>query len=409
MSVTPPLLRVTGLRKLFPIRKGFLKRTVGHVRAVDGVTLGLAAAETVGLVGESGSGKTTLGRAIVGLIPPTSGTIEFRGRSLDAKDGGYRAERTQLQMVFQDPMASLDPKWRAGASIAEPLRVNHIGTRAERRQRIRDLLEVVGLSPAHARRYPHELSGGQRQRVGLARALALNPAVIVADEAVSALDVSIRAQIINLLQQLQRELGLSYLFIAHDLAVVRHLSHRVAVMYLGQIVEQGAAADLYTDPRHPYTVSLLSAVPVPDPAAEARRERIILPGDPPNPAEPPPGCRFHTRCWLREQLGGPERCAVEEPAPRQVSAGHTAACHFTDEVPDRAAGTEAGRVAGELGGEVVGAADTEAITAALSRLVNEGVPAPAVEVAARYAYPAPAERMVATIEAATRRLSSFPP
>ena len=346
----PALLEVRDLRVHFPITRGAVfRRTVGHVHAVDGVSLELATAETVGLVGESGSGKTTLGRAIVGLIPPTSGTILFRGRAPDMKAGaGHRAERSQLQMVFQDPTASLDPKWRAGASIAEPLRVNHIGTRAERRDRVRDLLEVVGLSPTHARRYPHELSGGQRQRVGLARALALNPAVIVADEAVSALDVSIRAQIINLLQQLQSELGLSYLFIAHDLAVVRHLSDRVAVMYLGQIVEQGGAADLYTDPRHPYTVSLLSAVPVPDPAAEARRERIILPGDPPNPASPPPGCRFHTRCWLREQLGGPERCAVEEPAPRQVSAGHTAACHFTDEVPERAAGTEAGQTAGPV-------------------------------------------------------------
>jgi peptide/nickel transport system ATP-binding protein len=345
----PALLDVCDLRVYFPITRGTVfRRTVGHVHAVDGITLGLAAAETVGLVGESGSGKTTLGRAIVGLIPPTSGTILFRGRPLDAKDGGYRAERTQLQMVFQDPTASLDPKWRAGASIAEPLRVNHVGTRAERRQRVRELLEVVGLSPVHARRYPHELSGGQRQRVGLARALALNPAVIVADEPVSALDVSIRAQIINLLQQLQQELGLSYLFIAHDLAVVRHFSDRVAVMYLGQIVEQGGAADLYTDPRHPYTVSLLSAVPVPDPAAEARRERIILPGDPPNPAEPPPGCRFHTRCWLREQLGGPKRCAVEEPAARQISAGHTAACHFTDEVPGRAAGSAAGQTAGPV-------------------------------------------------------------
>jgi oligopeptide/dipeptide ABC transporter ATP-binding protein len=244
-------------------------------------------------------------------------------------------------MIFQDPTASLDPKWRAGASIAEPLRVNHIGTRAERRERVRELLELVGLSPKHVRRYPHELSGGQRQRVGLARALALNPAVIVADEAVSALDVSIRAQIINLLQQLQDELKLSYLFIAHDLAVVRHLSDRVAVMYLGQIVEHGSAADLYSDPRHPYTVSLLSAVPVPDPAAEAQRERIILSGDPPNPASPPPGCRFHTRCWLREQLGSPERCAVTEPAHQLISPGHTAACHFTGEVPGRAPGPAA--------------------------------------------------------------------
>jgi oligopeptide/dipeptide ABC transporter ATP-binding protein len=344
----PALLDVRDLRVHFPITRGTVfRRTVGHVHAVDGVSLELAVAETVGLVGESGSGKTTLGRAIVGLIPPTSGTILFRGRALDAKaSAGSRAERSQLQMVFQDPTASLDPKWRAGASIAEPLRVNHIGTRAERRERVRDLLEVVGLSPVHAQRYPHELSGGQRQRVGLARALALSPAVIVADEAVSALDVSIRAQIINLLQHLQRELKLSYLFIAHDLAVVRHLSDRVAVMYLGEIVEQGAAADLYRDPRHPYTVSLLSAVPIPDPSAEARRERIILPGDPPNPASPPPGCRFHTRCWLREQLGGPERCAVEEPAPRLVSAGHTAACHFTDEVPGRAAGSAAGQTAG---------------------------------------------------------------
>jgi oligopeptide/dipeptide ABC transporter ATP-binding protein len=335
----PALLEVRDLRVLFPVTRGtVLRRTVGWVHAVDGVSLELATAETVGLVGESGSGKTTLGRTIVGLIPPTSGTVSFRGRPFDPKTGAQDgAERLHLQMVFQDSMASLDPRWRAGASIAEPLRVNHIGTRAERRKRVRDLLEVVGLSPRHAERYPHELSGGQRQRVGLARALALNPAVIVADEAVSALDVSIRAQIINLLQQLQRELNLSYLFIAHDLAVVRHMSARIAVMYLGQIVEQSGAADLYRDPRHPYTVSLLSAVPVPDPAVEARRKRIILPGDPPNPASPPPGCRFHTRCWLREQLGRPERCAVEEPAPQRVSVGHTAACHFIHEVRGRAA------------------------------------------------------------------------
>ena len=274
----PALLEVRDLRVHFPITRGTVfRRTVGQVHAVDGLSLELAAAETLGLVGESGSGKTTLGRAIVGLIPPTAGTILFRGLPLGAKGtASDRPARAQLQMVFQDPIASLDPRWRVGASIAEPLRLNHIGTRAERQERVSDLLEVVGLSPGHAGRYPHELSGGQRQRVGLARALALNPAVIVADEAVSALDVSIRAQVINLLRQLQDELKVSYLFIAHDLAVVRHLSDRVAVMYLGQIVEQAGAADLYSDPRHPYTVSLLSAVPVPDPSVEARRERIVL-------------------------------------------------------------------------------------------------------------------------------------
>jgi oligopeptide transport system ATP-binding protein len=334
----PALLEVRDLRVHFPITRGTVfRRTVGNVHAVDGLSLELATAETLGLVGESGCGKTTLGRAIVGLIPPTSGAILFRGQPLGAKrtsaDG---TERSHLQMVFQDPTGSLDPRWRVGASIAEPLRLNHIGTRTERTERVSELLELVGLSPGHASRYPHELSGGQRQRVGLARALALNPAVIVADEAVSALDVSIRAQIINLLQQLQDQLKLSYLFIAHDLAVVRHLSDRVAVMYLGQIVEQAGAADLYTDARHPYTVSLLSAVPVPDPVAEAKRERIVLPGDPPNPASPPPGCRFHTRCWLRTRLGNPERCAVEEPVAQHVSAGHTAACHYVHEVPGQA-------------------------------------------------------------------------
>jgi oligopeptide transport system ATP-binding protein len=320
----PALLEVRDLRVLFPVTRGTLvRRTVGWVHAVDGVSLELGTAETVGLVGESGSGKTTLGRAIVGLVPPTSGTVLFRGRPLAAKLGSRdRAEQPHLQMVFQDPTASLDPKWRAGASIAEPLRVNHIGTRAERRERVRGLLDVVGLSPRHARRYPHELSGGQRQRVGLARALALNPAVIVADEAVSALDVSIRAQIINLLRQLQHELQLSYLFIAHDLAVVRHISDRVAVMYLGKLMEQADSREIYENPLHPYTKALLSAVPIPDPQLERKRERIILTGDVPSSLRPPRGCVFHTRCPIAI-----EECRVEIPAWREAEPGHWVACH----------------------------------------------------------------------------------
>ncbi len=336
MNARVPLLSIDDLRVHFPITKGVvLRRTVGQVQAVDGVSLELSEGETVGLVGESGSGKTTLGRAVVGLYRPTSGSIAFRGTDLGTiRSEDAKGVRAQLQMVFQDPFASLDPRWPIGASIGEPLRIHGVGNRRERRTRVGELLDVVGLPRRMAGRFPHELSGGQRQRVGLARALALRPALIVADEAVSALDVSVQAQIINLLQRLQREFGLTYLFIAHDLAVVHHISDRVAVMYLGRLVELASGSDLYGKPLHPYTVSLLSANPVPDPAVEARRQRIVLPGDPPNPASPPGGCRFHTRCWLRERLGSPERCASEDPPLRGLASGHTVACHFAEEVAD---------------------------------------------------------------------------
>lgn len=334
MTEAPPLLRLRDVRVHFPVTHGVvLRRTVGHVQAVDGVSFDVATGETLGLVGESGSGKTTLGRAIVGLYRPTGGSIELRGTDLAFLHGrNGKRTRVQLQMVFQDSLASLDPRWSIEASIEEPLRVNRVGDRRERRARVLELLDVVGISRRMVDRHPHELSGGQRQRVGLARALALRPALVVADEAVSALDVSIQAQIINLLERLQDELGLTFLFIGHDLAVVHHISDRIAVMYLGRIVELAPANELYLEPLHPYTVSLLSANPVPDPDVEARRERIVLPGEPPDPASPPSGCRFHTRCWLRAQLGNPERCVVEDPALREPAPGRTVACHFAEEV-----------------------------------------------------------------------------
>jgi oligopeptide/dipeptide ABC transporter ATP-binding protein len=284
------------------------------------------------LVGESGSGKTTLGRAVVGLARPSSGTVVFDGE--DVWSLGRVAQkrlRRRVQMVFQDPYASLDPRMTVGKSIAEPLEIHRLGSRADRTSKVGRLLETVGLHPTHADRYPHELSGGQRQRVGVARALSLDPDLVVADEPVSALDVSIQAQIVNLLQELQRELGLTSILIAHDLAVVRHVSDAIAVMYLGRIVEWSRAADLYREPRHPYTIALLSAVPIPDPVVEATRERIVLRGDIPSPAAPPPGCPFHTRCWLREQLGNPEACSSEVPPLRSMRSGHLVACHFAEE------------------------------------------------------------------------------
>jgi oligopeptide/dipeptide ABC transporter ATP-binding protein len=329
-----PLLEVSNLRMDFPITSGILlSRHVGDVRAVDGISLTVERGETLGLVGESGCGKSTVGRSILRLYRPTAGRVVFDGVDITWTEGAtLRAVRRRMQMIFQDPYASLNPRMTAAGIVAEPLEIHGVGTAGERRQRVRDLLATVGLDPSYGDRYPHEFSGGQRQRIGVARALALHPDLIVADEPISALDVSIQAQIINLLERLQTEFGLTYLFIAHDLSVVRHISDRIAVMYLGRIVELARSRDLYDRPIHPYTVALLSAVPIPDPTVESRRRRIILSGDVPSPSSPPPGCRFHTRCWLREQLGNPERCVTEDPALRPLADGHVVACHFAEEV-----------------------------------------------------------------------------
>jgi oligopeptide transport system ATP-binding protein len=338
----PALLEVTDLRMWFPITRGvILERHVGDVRAVDGISFRINRGETLGLVGESGCGKSTTGRAILRLYRPTGGSVAFDGVELTTLEGEpLRQMRRRMQMIFQDPYASLNPRMTVGGIVGEPLAVHHIGSRSERRERIAELLDVVGLNPNFLNRYPHEFSGGQRQRIGVARALALNPDLIVADEPISALDVSIQAQIINLLEGLQDKFGLTYLFIAHDLSVVRHVSDWIAVMYLGRIVEMVGSRELYERPAHPYTVALLSAVPIPDPVVESRRRRIILTGDVPSPSDPPPGCHFHTRCWLRERLGNPERCVVEDPALRPLAQGHEVACHYAEEVDGSAEQTQ---------------------------------------------------------------------
>ena len=331
-----PLLRVTDLKVYFPITDGLLRRRTGWVKAVDGVSFDIKRGETLGLVGESGSGKTTVARTIVRVVQPLEGAIELRGDDLlGLKGEELRKRRRQFQMVFQDPYASLDPRQTVGEILAEPLRVHDLSKGDARPKRIADLLELVGLDPAFVERYPHEFSGGQRQRIGIARALAVEPELIVCDEPISALDVSIQAQVINLLERLQADLGLTYLFIAHDLAVVRHIADRVAVMYLGKIVEIAPADTLYEAPLHPYTVALLSAVPVPDARKERSRRRIILKGDIPSPSNPPDGCRFHTRCWLREKLGNPEVCATDDPPLAPVAVGRPGqlvACHFAAEM-----------------------------------------------------------------------------
>ena len=328
------LLRVENLKVHFPIKEGILfERQVGNVRAVDGVSFSIRRGETLGLVGESGCGKSTTGRAIVRIYDPTEGRVVLDGTDLTALDpGGLNRMRRRMQMIFQDPYASLNPRMTVRGIVGEPLEIHGVGTKREREEQVRDLLATVGLNPDYGDRYPHEFSGGQRQRVGVARALALNPDLIIADEPISALDVSIQAQIINLLERLQGRFGLTYLFIAHDLSVVRHISDRIAVMYLGAIAELAPSEELNVAPLHPYTVALLSAIPVPNPRVEQRRRRIILTGDVPSPANPPSGCRFHTRCWLRQRLGKPERCVTEDPALRELRPGHQVACHFAEEL-----------------------------------------------------------------------------
>ena len=321
-SVRPPALEVTKLEKHFPIRRGLLRRTSGYVFAVDGVSFAIAAGQTLGLVGESGCGKSTVGRSILRLIEPTGGSIRINGADITHLDKtALRPFRRQMQIIFQDPFSSLDPRMTVGDIVGEPLRVHGIGGTRERTGRVAELFERVGLRRAQMRDYPHQFSGGQRQRIGIARALALAPSLIIADEPVSSLDVSIQAQILNLIVELQQELGLAYLFISHNLAVVEHISHWVAVMYLGRIVEYTDTRTLFITPLHPYTESLLAAVPVPDPSV--KRERRVLQGDVPSPIDPPSGCHFHTRCPYAA-----ERCKVEQPALRQVRPGQLVACHL---------------------------------------------------------------------------------
>ncbi len=345
------LVQVENLSEYFPLRGGLLQRKVGDVKAVDDVSFEIRRGETLGLVGESGCGKTTVGRTLLRLIEPTGGRIVFDGDDIThLKGNDLKRYRRRMQIVFQDPYASLDPRSPIATAIAEGLRIHGIGTPVERADKVAHMMDLVGLQPYHARRYPHEFSGGQRQRIGIARALVLEPDLLVCDEPVSALDVSIQAQVLNLLRDLQRRLGLTYLFIAHNMGVVEHISDRVAVMYLGALVEVAGAKEIYRLPVHPYTVALLSAVPVAKPSERTARRRIILRGDVPSPVNPPSGCRFHTRCWLRTQLGNPERCATERPELRTLggsattagspttvgtattAADHEVACHFAEEL-----------------------------------------------------------------------------
>jgi oligopeptide/dipeptide ABC transporter ATP-binding protein len=337
--MTEPLVKVTGVKKYFPITQGIIfQREVGRVHAVDGVDLEVLPGETLGIVGETGCGKSTLARLICRLLPVTEGTIEFDGQDITSLKGNQlRHLRREIQMIFQDPYSSLNPRKRVGAIIGDPFEIHGIADGKEQKQRVQELMEVVGLNPEHYNRFPAEFSGGQRQRIGVARALALRPKLVICDEPVSALDVSIQAQVINLLEDLQNEFKLTYIFIAHDLSVVRHVSNRVGVMYLGKVVELADARRLYAEPKHPYTGALLSAIPVPDPDLTQQRERVILLGDVPSPIDPPSGCRFHPRCPKAQ-----ERCVHEVPPLEPKTAGDLAACHFPLEPGENLARAKAG-------------------------------------------------------------------